>query len=88
MEGLTSDVTALTSKVKAITEQIGRAGEDFQKQMAAFLKVSAKVYRQQLVLSSHGGLAGGAQFSFSHFAVGICVFASLCHIVLLPVLVD
>ena len=87
MEGLTSDVTALTSKVKAITEQIGRAGEDFQKQMAAFLKVSAKVCRQQLLLSNHGGLAGGARFSFSHFAVGTCVFASLFHFVLFPVLV-
>nr|KAG5693718.1 hypothetical protein BaRGS_002101 [Batillaria attramentaria] len=37
-ESLTSDVTAITNKVKAISEQIGRAGEDFQQQMAAFLK--------------------------------------------------
>ncbi|XP_070197577.1 uncharacterized protein [Littorina saxatilis] len=38
MESLGSDVGALTGKVKAITEQIVRAGEDFQLQMAAFLK--------------------------------------------------
>ena len=83
MEGLTSDVTALTSKVKAITEQIGRAGEDFQKQMAAFLKVSAKVCRQQLVLSNHGGLAGGARFSFFPFCRGnlcLCQPVSFCPI--------
>lgn len=43
MEGLVSDVTALTSKVKAVTEQMGRAGEDFQMQMSAFLKVSGSL---------------------------------------------
>ncbi|CAL1534864.1 unnamed protein product [Lymnaea stagnalis] len=38
MESLTTDVTNIASKVKAITEQIVMAGRDFQQQMSIFLK--------------------------------------------------
>lgn len=39
LEGLTTDIKNLANKVRAINDQIGRAGEDFQKQMNDFLKV-------------------------------------------------
>ena len=43
MEGLQSDISGLSGKMQALTDQIKMAGEDFQRQIADFLKVSVSV---------------------------------------------
>lgn len=44
MDSLMSDINGITNKVKDISDQISKTGDDFKSQMASFLMVSLFVW--------------------------------------------